>query len=95
MRIGVLQGNSTFEINSGGIAVDEALGRMTADISSGSLSIEDFSGHGEFELSAGNLNLDMRELAGDLRFRLSSGTASVDIPRETSFNLDALPKAAG
>ncbi|MDR1900351.1 MAG: DUF4097 domain-containing protein [Treponema sp.] len=88
-RIGLLRGDSAVEISSGSIAVERALGRMEAHASSGSLTVEDFSGEGSFEMSSGNISLNIRELTGNLRFNLSSGTAEVNIPAGLAFNLDA------
>jgi hypothetical protein len=90
LRIGGLEGRGIFKISSGNMAVDRVRGRMEVEISSGGLELGDFSGEGVFELSAGNLKLDMRDLEGDLRFKLSSGAVDVNIPRALSFNLDAV-----
>jgi lia operon protein LiaG len=50
----------------------------------------DFSGEGSFDQSSGNIRLDLRELSGDMRFNVSSGDINVSVPRELSFNLDAV-----
>jgi DUF4097 and DUF4098 domain-containing protein YvlB len=89
-RIGDLEGNAAIEIRSGSIAVEKTRGRIDLTISSGSVTVGDFSGEGNFELSAGDLNLDVRELTGDLRFRLTSGSADMNIPVGLGFNLDAI-----
>jgi DUF4097 and DUF4098 domain-containing protein YvlB len=34
--------------------------------------------------------MDMRDLTGDLRFNITSGGINLDLPREMSFNLDAI-----
>jgi DUF4097 and DUF4098 domain-containing protein YvlB len=34
--------------------------------------------------------MDMRDLTGDLRFNITSGGINLDLPREMSFNLDAV-----
>jgi hypothetical protein len=90
IRTGSVQGSSHIVVSSGTITLEKALGRMEADISSGSVLVDNFSGEGSFELSAGNLALDLAELSGDLRFRLSSGSVEMGLPRNLSFNLDAV-----
>ncbi|MDR2160136.1 MAG: DUF4097 domain-containing protein [Treponema sp.] len=92
-RIGLLQGSSNIETSSGSITIERALGRMEARASSGSITVEDFSGEGSFEMSSGRINLDIRELAGDLRFNLSSGAAKLNLPGELSFHLDAVTRS--
>jgi DUF4097 and DUF4098 domain-containing protein YvlB len=92
-RIGALEGAANIEISSGNLTVGKTRGRIDLDISSGSVHMEDFSGEGNFELTSGNLYLDMRELTGDLRFRLSSGGVDMNIPAGLSFNLDALTRS--
>ena len=79
-----------FRSSSGRTIIEKARGRIDGEISSGSLSIENFSGEGSFGLTSGNALLDMEELTGDLRFRLSSGHIVLNIPRNISFNLDAV-----
>jgi DUF4097 and DUF4098 domain-containing protein YvlB len=79
-----------FTSSSGRTIIEKARGRIDGEVSSGSLSIENFSGEGSFGLSSGNATLDMEELTGDLRFRLSSGHVVLNIPRDISFNLDAV-----
>jgi DUF4097 and DUF4098 domain-containing protein YvlB len=93
IRVGLLEGAAAIEISSGTAALEKVRGRMALDVSSGSAYVGDFSGEGSFELSSGTLNLDVRELAGDLRFRLASGEVGVSIPAGISFNLDALTKS--
>jgi DUF4097 and DUF4098 domain-containing protein YvlB len=92
-RIGSLEGNSAISISSGSIALERVRGRLDLDISSGSLRAEDFSGEGGVEISSGDVNLDMRELTGDLRFRVSSGSIDVNIPAALGFNLDLVSKS--
>jgi hypothetical protein len=92
-RIGLLEGDAGIEISSGIIALEKFRGRMTLDVSSGSARIGDFSGEGSFELSSGTLSLEVRELAGDLRFRLSSGEVDMSVPAGLAFNLDVLTKS--
>jgi DUF4097 and DUF4098 domain-containing protein YvlB len=89
-RIGVREGEANIEVTSGNIALDQVRGRMALKISSGSVGIEEFSGEGGFELSSGNLNLGIRELTGDLRVRLSSGSAELSLPGDLPFHLDAV-----
>jgi DUF4097 and DUF4098 domain-containing protein YvlB len=76
--------------SSGRTRIEKIRGSLDIHASSGSIGIGDFSGEGSFELSSGDISLDMRELTGDLRFRVSSGTIKVNLPRESSFNLDAV-----
>ncbi|MDR0589837.1 MAG: DUF4097 domain-containing protein [Spirochaetaceae bacterium] len=78
-----------FRSSSGRTTIERVRGSVTGDISSGSLSIERFSGEGSFGLTSGDAFLDMEELTGDLRFRLSSGRVVLNIPRGIPFNLDA------
>lgn len=88
-RIKALEGAAAVEISSGDLTVEKNRGRIDLDISSGSVRLGDFSGEGNFELSSGHLELDVRELTGDLRFRLSSGDVDMNIPAGLFFNLDA------
>jgi DUF4097 and DUF4098 domain-containing protein YvlB len=90
LRIGALEGQGVVGISSGNIAIDRVQGRIDADISSGTLDLADFSGEGAFEISSGNLRMDINELRGDLRFKVSSGNIDVVIPAALSFNLDAV-----
>ena len=39
------------------------------------------------------ITLDMKELAGDLRFTLSSGTAELNLPGGIPFTLDAVTRS--
>jgi DUF4097 and DUF4098 domain-containing protein YvlB len=93
LRIGAVEGRSIIDISSGNMAVDRIHGKTDVNISSGGLELGDFSGEGAFEASSGNLTLELRELEGDLRFRLSSGDVTVTIPSAISFNLDAVTKS--
>jgi DUF4097 and DUF4098 domain-containing protein YvlB len=91
MQIAELTGNAhRFKTSNGRTTIEKARGKIDADFSSGSLTVENFSGEGSFTLSSGNLTLDAEELTGDFRFRLSSGSAVLTIPRGISFNLDAV-----
>ena len=92
-RIGLLRGSSSIETSSGSVGIEKARGRMEAHTSSGSIRVEDFSGEGSFEMSSGRVTLGLRELAGDLRFTLSSGTAELNLPAEIPFNLDAVTRS--
>jgi hypothetical protein len=92
-RIGALEGTARIEVHSGDAAVGKNRGRLDLDISSGSARLGDFSGEGNFDLRSGNLDLDIRELAGDLRLRISSGNVNLTIPAEIFFNLDALTRS--
>ncbi|MDR2102869.1 MAG: DUF4097 domain-containing protein [Treponema sp.] len=80
-------------ISSGRFVIEKTRGKMEGRVSSGSLAIGNFSGEGSFEMSSGNLNLDMEELLGDLRLSVSSGGINMTIPRDLSFNLDAVTKS--
>jgi hypothetical protein len=93
LRIGSLEGRGIFKVSSGNIAVERVRGRVETDISSGSLELGEFSGEGVFELSSGNLRLDLRDLEGDLRFKLSSGRVDLTLPAALSFNLDAVTRS--
>jgi hypothetical protein len=93
LRIGSLEGPGIFEISSGNAAVERVRGRVETDISSGSLELGEFSGQGLFELSSGNLQLDLRDLEGDLHFKLSGGSVDLSLPAALSFNLDAVTKS--
>jgi hypothetical protein len=93
LRIGALEGTGLVELSSGGVILGEVRGRVAAQVSSGTLTLENFSGDGDFEISSGIINLDVRELAGDLRFRVSSGDITVNLPAPLSFNLDAVTKS--
>jgi hypothetical protein len=92
-RIGALEGAAGIEISSGNLELEKFRGRLALDVSSGSVRVGDFSGEGTFELSSGNLNLDVRELAGDLRFRLSSGDVDLAVPSGLFFHLDAVTRS--
>jgi DUF4097 and DUF4098 domain-containing protein YvlB len=93
LRIGALEGLSFVGISSGNVAIDRAQGKIEVDISSGSLDLTGFSGEGVFEMSSGNLRMDINELRGDMRFKVSSGSIDVFIPAALSFNLDALTRS--
>ncbi|MDR3192385.1 MAG: DUF4097 domain-containing protein [Treponema sp.] len=93
LRIGALEGRGLITVSSGDIAIDRVQGTIEADISSGSLDLTDFSGQGAFEISSGNLRMDINELRGDLRFKLSSGTIDVLVPAALPFNLDAVTRS--
>jgi hypothetical protein len=93
LRVGSLEGNGIFEISSGTAAVEQVRGRVETDISSGSLDLGDFSGEGAFEVRSGSLHLILRDLEGDLRFNLSSGSIDVAVPAALSFNLDAVTRS--
>jgi hypothetical protein len=93
IRLGSVQGAVNIAVSSGTMAIEKAQGRLEANIASGSISVGNFSGQGSFELSSGDLALDVAELAGDLRFRLSSGNARLSLPRNLSFNLDTAAKS--
>jgi hypothetical protein len=88
--IGAIRGNGEIKLSSGGITIEEAQGRMDISIASGSIGVGGFSGEGSFDLSSGDLRLDMRELQGDLRLNVTSGIIQVNLPRASSFNLDAV-----
>jgi hypothetical protein len=92
-RIGAIQGASVLEISSGGIAVENARGSLDIHASSGSVTVGNFSGGGSFDISSGTITLGIEELTGDLRFSLSSGDITMNIPREIPFNLDALTRS--
>jgi DUF4097 and DUF4098 domain-containing protein YvlB len=90
LQIAALTGTAhRFTSSSGRTIIEKVRGRVEGEVSSGSLSIENFSGEGSFGLSSGNATLDMEELTGDLRLRLSSGHIILNLPRDISFNLDA------
>jgi hypothetical protein len=89
LRIGALEGQTGLELSSGNVAVDRVRGGMDAQVSSGSLELGEFSGSGSFRVSSGNVRMVLEDLREDLRFRLSSGTIDLGIPREIPFNLDA------
>jgi DUF4097 and DUF4098 domain-containing protein YvlB len=88
-----VQGDADIAISSGNIAIESGRGRLDAKITSGSIVVDNFSGQGSFELTSGDLALDVAELAGDLRFRLTSGNAELSLPRDIPFNLDAVTKS--
>ncbi|MDR2069503.1 MAG: DUF4097 domain-containing protein [Spirochaetaceae bacterium] len=91
LQIAELTGTAhRFRSSSSRTVIEKARGRIDGEVTSGSLSIENFSGEGSFGLSSGNATLNMEELTGDLRFRLSSGHVILSIPRDISFNLDAV-----
>jgi DUF4097 and DUF4098 domain-containing protein YvlB len=91
LQIAELTGTThRFRFSSGRTVIEKARGRIEGEVSSGFLSIENFSGEGSFGLSSGDATLDMEELTGDLRFRLSSGHVVLNLPRDISFNLDAI-----
>jgi hypothetical protein len=93
--VGVLRGGAAIEISSGNVVLEKFQGLMDLKISAGSARVGDFSGEGYFALNSGKLNLDAKELTGDLRFRLSSGSVEMDISGELFFNLDAVTKSGG
>jgi DUF4097 and DUF4098 domain-containing protein YvlB len=79
--------------SSGRTVIAKVRGRIDVNISSGFVNIGGFSGEGSFDVSSGNIVLDMREVTGDLRFKLSSGSIDMKIPRGIYFNLDAATKS--
>ncbi|MFP3090429.1 DUF4097 domain-containing protein [Treponema sp. TIM-1] len=91
LQIGGLSGSDhRLKTSSGRMRIDTLQGTSVIELSSGSLSIENFSGEGSFGLSSGSATITMEELTGDLRLRLSSGHIILNIPRDISFNLDAV-----
>jgi DUF4097 and DUF4098 domain-containing protein YvlB len=76
--------------SSGRTAIEELQGGADIRVSSGSVTIDRFSGEGSFTISSGNIVLDAREITGDLRFTITSGTINLTVPREFPFNLDAV-----
>ncbi|MDR0401174.1 MAG: DUF4097 domain-containing protein [Treponema sp.] len=90
LRVGSLEGQSALELSSGTIAVDQVRGGVEARVSSGSLEMGDFAGSGSFGVNSGNLRVNLGELPEDLRFRLSSGSVELGIPRDIPFNLDTI-----
>jgi lia operon protein LiaG len=94
LRIGQLAGpEHRVKISSGRTAIEKAQGRIELNIASGSAAVGDFSGEGSFEMSSGRITLDMKELAGDLRFTLSSGSAELNLPGGLPFTLDAVTRS--
>lgn len=94
LQIAELTGrNHRFKGSSGVSLFTKVRGKMEGQVSSGSLTIGDFSGEGSFTISSGHINLDTRELLGDLRFTVSSGNIDLTLPRDLSFNLDAVTKS--
>jgi DUF4097 and DUF4098 domain-containing protein YvlB len=93
LRIGALEGSGLVEVSSGAAVLGEVRGKVEAHVSSGSLTLENFSGNGDFQISSGSINLGVKELTGDLRFRVSSGGITANLPAALSFNLDAVTKS--
>ena len=72
--IGTLAGETTLKSSSGGFTIQELQGAVSLESSSGSSRIGSMRGSGSFSLSSGSLTVGLSELAGDLAFRLTSGT---------------------
>jgi DUF4097 and DUF4098 domain-containing protein YvlB len=91
LQIGELTGIShRIRTSSGQARIEQVRGSLYIDSSSGSIDIGDFFGEGNVETSSGDITLNVRELTGDLRFTVSSGDVQVNLPRASSFTLDAV-----
>jgi DUF4097 and DUF4098 domain-containing protein YvlB len=94
LQIDELNGQAhRFKGSSGVSVIGKTRGRVEGQLSSGSLTMGDFFGEGNFTISSGNINLDLRELLGNLEFNLTSGNIDLSVPRDLSFNLDAVTRS--
>jgi DUF4097 and DUF4098 domain-containing protein YvlB len=46
-------------------------------------------GYGKSRVVSGRLNITLEEISGDISYTVSSGSINLDLPADSSFNLDA------
>jgi lia operon protein LiaG len=76
------------EVSSGEVQVDSVTTKKgDIDVSSGHAEIKNYRGGLEAEISSGKLDIQMDELIGDIEMEISSGSASLDLPKDADFTL--------
>ncbi|MDR3168178.1 MAG: DUF4097 domain-containing protein [Treponema sp.] len=75
---------------SGNIKIEHAEGAMRLDAMSGSILVQSARGAGTFKTSLGRITVGMEYVAGDLSFETGIGAIVLSLPKDLSFNFDAL-----
>jgi lia operon protein LiaG len=60
----------------------------TFDMSAGNVKIRNYSGALDVDMSAGKFDVQMDKLTGSIDMEMSAGSATIDLPKNASFQLD-------
>lgn len=65
---------------SGNVLIEECkIGNLEAKLTSGRLTIDDFSGNITGKSTSGSVNIDLKQLEGDIIFKVTSGSMNINV----------------
>ncbi|MED3662159.1 DUF4097 family beta strand repeat-containing protein [Ureibacillus sp. FSL K6-8385] len=77
------------EVGSGDINIGSLHTKSTSlDVASGDIDIKHFTGELDIEVASGNVSIQLDQLAGDIEAEVNSGRVALDLPKDSSFNID-------
>jgi len=84
-----VNGNTTLNTSSGSINVSVINGDVFAEASSGSINLGTVNGTVNTKTSSGRIQCAVTQNAGDVTIRTTSGSVTLDIPRNLIFNFSS------
>jgi len=84
-----VNGNTTINTSSGSINVSVINGDVSAEASSGSIKLGTVNGTVNTRTSSGKIQFAVTQNAGDITIRTTSGSVTLDIPRNLAFNFSS------